>query len=155
MFPELLKARAMPDRTIDETFWKERYDDINFLEKHLVRNGTVVLKLFLHISKEEQRKRLLERLRDPKKQWKFAPNDLASRDRWDDYQRAFGEMISHTSTKEAPWWIMPGDRKWLMRTLVAQVISNSIRSLDLRYPPVDDAQRELIRQVVAKLTHEN
>ena len=103
-----------------------------------------MLKLFLHISREEQRKRLLERLRDPKKRWKFALNDLASRDRWGDYQRAYGEMISHTSTKEAPWWIMPADRKWLMRTLVAQVISNSIRGLDLRYPLVDDAQRALI-----------
>ncbi len=151
VFPELLKDRAMVDRPIDDTFWKERYEDITFLEKHLVRNGTVILKFFLHLSKDEQKKRLLQRLQDPHKQWKFAANDLVARDRWDDYQRVYESIITNTNSKEAPWWIMPADRKWAMRALVAQAISNSIRSLDLRYPPIDDAKHELIKQAIEKL----
>jgi PPK2 family polyphosphate:nucleotide phosphotransferase len=152
--PELLRTRSMPDRRIDGAFWAERLADINFLENQMVRNGTMVLKFFLHISKREQAKRLLERLQTPEKQWKFSPSDMAARDRWDDYQRVYEEMLSHTSTEHAPWWIMPADRKWAMRTIVAQVMSREMRKLELRYPPVDDAKREQIRQAAEKLKGE-
>jgi PPK2 family polyphosphate:nucleotide phosphotransferase len=152
--PELLRTRSMPDRRIDGAFWAERLADINFLENQMVRNGTMVLKFFLHISKREQAKRLLERLQTPEKQWKFSPSDMAARDRWDDYQRVYEEMLSHTSTEHAPWWIMPADRKWAMRTIVAQVMSREMRKLELRYPPVDAAKREQIRRAIETLKSE-
>jgi PPK2 family polyphosphate:nucleotide phosphotransferase len=152
--PDLLKARPMPERPIDESFWAERSDDINSLEKQLTRNGTVVQKFFLHLSREEQKKRLLARLEDPRKHWKFSPNDLTARDRWDDYQRANEEMLSQTSTKHAPWWVMPADRKWATRALVAQAVSMEMRKLPLSYPPVDEEQGELIKQAIAKLMSE-
>ena len=152
--PELLKMRSMPQPPVDGDFWAQRFADINFLESQMVRNGTVVLKFFLHISKREQTKRLLERLQTPEKQWKFAPSDLTARDRWDDFQQAYQEMLSHTSTAHAPWWVMPADRKWAMRTIVAQVMSREMRKLELRYPPVDAAKREQIRRAMATLKGE-
>jgi PPK2 family polyphosphate:nucleotide phosphotransferase len=152
--PELLKTRSMPDRPADDRFWSERFMDINFLENQMVRNGTLVLKFFLHVSKREQAKRLLERLQTPEKQWKFAPGDLAARDRWRDYQHAYEEVLSHTSTQQAPWWIMPADRKWAMRALVAQVMSREMRKLELRYPPVDEAKRAQIKEALERLKNE-
>jgi PPK2 family polyphosphate:nucleotide phosphotransferase len=152
--PELLKARGTPEDTTVEKFWQRRYEDINFLEKHLVRNGTMILKFFLHISKEEQRNRLLERLEDPKKQWKWNPNDLTTRDRWADYQHAYAAAISNTSTPEAPWYIMPADRKWAMRALVARAICSAIQTLGLRYPPIDDAKGRAIDEALTRLRRE-
>jgi len=152
--PRLLKLWAMPQRAPDATFWAERYEDINFLERQLVRNGTVVLKFYLHVSKDEQKKRILQRLKDPDKHWKFSPNDLAARERWDDYQRAYEQAITSTSTHWAPWWIMPADRKWAMRALVAQVILMSMRKLDLRYPTLDDEKREAIKLALKELRNE-
>jgi PPK2 family polyphosphate:nucleotide phosphotransferase len=152
--PERLKARAMPERPVDEAFWAERYEDINSLERQLVRNGTVIVKFFLHISKDEQMKQLLERLQDPTKHWKFSPSDLAARGRWEDYERAYETMISKTSTDWANWWIMPADHRWAMRTIVAQVILNEMRQLDLRYPPIDDEKRDLIGLALRKLKSE-
>jgi PPK2 family polyphosphate:nucleotide phosphotransferase len=152
--PGLLKTRSMPDRPVDGAFWAERFADINFLENQMVRNGTPVLKFFLHISREEQSKRLLERLQTPEKQWKFSPGDMAARGRWADYQHAYEEMLTNTSTTHAPWWIMPADRKWAMRTIVAQVMSREMRKLDLRYPPVDDEKRAQINQAIEQLKSE-
>ena len=152
--PELLKTRSMPQRKVDGAFWAERFADINFLEGQMVRNGTMVLKFFLNISKREQTKRLLERLQTPEKLWKFSPSDMTARDRWDDYQRAYEEMLTNTSTSHAPWWIMPADRKWAMRTIVAQVMSREMRKLELRYPPVDAEKREQIRQAIETLKSE-
>jgi PPK2 family polyphosphate:nucleotide phosphotransferase len=152
--PELLKARPMPERKIDASFWAERYEDINYVEQHLVRNGTVVLKFFMHISKEEQKKEILERLETPEKHWKFSPSDLTERDLWDDYQRAYEAMLTHTSTAHAPWWIMPADRKWATRTIVAEVIAMEMRKLDLRYPPPDDEKQRLIEDSLNKLKSE-
>jgi len=144
----------MPERPVDEAFWAERYEDINSLERQLVRNGTVIVKFFLHISKDEQMKQLLERLQDPTKHWKFSPSDLAARGRWEDYERAYETMISKTSTDWANWWIMPADHRWAMRTIVAQVILNEMRQLDLRYPPIDDEKRDLIGLALRKLKSE-
>ena len=152
--PQLLKLRAMPQRAPDATFWAERYEDINFLERQFVRNGTVVLKFYLHISKDEQKKRIWQRLEDQDKHWKFSPSDLAARERWDDYQRAYEQAITNTSTHGAPWWIMPADRKWAMRALVAQVILMSMRRLDLRYPALDDEKREAIKLALKELRNE-
>jgi PPK2 family polyphosphate:nucleotide phosphotransferase len=149
--PELLKARGTPEDTTVEKFWQRRYEDVNFLERHLLRNGTLVLKFFLHISLEEQRQRLLERLEDPKKQWKFSPSDLETRERWAEYMSAYEAMITNTSTDHAPWYIVPADRKWAMRALVAQTVSNAIRGLGLRYPPIDEAKRTAIRQAIKAL----
>jgi PPK2 family polyphosphate:nucleotide phosphotransferase len=134
--PQFLDKQQLPPGKRNEKFWEARYDDINNFERHLVRNGTVVLKFFLHISKAEQKRRFLERLDTPEKYWKFSPSDMAERAYWDDYQRAFEEALSATSTAWAPWHVIPSDRKWVARTLVAEIICDAIRGLDLSYPKV-------------------
>ena len=152
--PELLRARPRPAREINDGFWRERFGDINLLEQHLTRNGTIVLKFFLHLSKVEQKKRLLQRLHDPRKQWKFSPSDISDRDRWDDYQHAYEEMLTNTSTAHAPWWIMPADRKWALRALVAHALWKAMKALDLRYPPIDAEKRKVIALAIDKLNSE-
>jgi len=152
--PQLLRARPMPERQIDGTFWQQRLEDINAFERQLTRNGTVVLKFFLHLSKKKQRKRLLERLEDPRKQWKFSAGDIAAREQWDDYRQAYEALLTETSTAHAPWWIMPADRKWAARALVAHVIWRALEQLDLRYPPLDDEQSEAIKRAIEKLRTE-
>ncbi len=138
--PELLEKANLPDGKRGKKFWNDRYDDINNFERHLARNGTVVLKFFLHVSKDEQRKRLLARLNDPDKRWKFSLSDLAERQHWGKYQEAYEEAISATSTEWAPWWVIPADHKFIARALVAAVVTRAIQSLDLEYPKVDEAQ---------------
>ena len=129
-----------------EKFWKQRYDDINAFERHLVRNGTLILKFFLNVSKEEQGERFRDRLSDPDKQWKFALADLDSRDRWDDYMTAYEDAINATSTTWAPWHIIPADHKWVMRAMVSGILAAAIRGLDLSYPKLTAAQkRELVQ----------
>ena len=115
-------------------FWEGRYKDINAFEKHLVRNGTVILKFFLHISKDEQKRRLLDRLSNREKYWKFSFTDIAERQYWDQYQVAYEEMLSATSTDYAPWFIVPADHKWVARTVVAEAITSAIEGLHLAYP---------------------
>ena len=132
--PELLKAERIPNAKLDDDFWADRYEDINALEQHLARNGTLILKFFLHVSKDEQRKRFLKRLEDPRKHWKFSAADLVERGFWDDYMKAYEEAISATSTKWAPWYIIPADHKWVSRGLVARIIVSSINKLDLTLP---------------------
>ena len=113
--PELVGAQRIPDAKITDDFWADRFADINALERHLTRNGTIILKFFLYISKDEQRKRFLKRLKDPAKQWKFSPADLKERAFWNDYMKAFEEAISATNTRWAPWYIIPADHKWVSR----------------------------------------
>ena len=139
--PEFLTAQRLPDQGFDEQFWQARYDDINHFERHLTRNGTAILKFFLHVSKEEQRERFLARLDEPEKHWKFSAKDVAERAYWDDYMRAFEEAISATSTEWAPWYIIPADRKWVSRALVANIIAATIQSLDLEFPAINDEKR--------------
>ncbi|HQA81460.1 MAG TPA: polyphosphate kinase 2 family protein [Methanoregulaceae archaeon] len=134
--PEILDHQQMPPGKRGDKFWNARYDDINAFERHLVQNGTFILKFFLHISREEQKKRLMERLEDKEKYWKFSLSDLAERRFWDDYQSAYEMMLSKTSTRIAPWYIIPADYKWIARSLIADIISTKIRSLDLKYPEV-------------------
>ena len=128
----------------DEQFWNARYEDINNLEKHLSRNGTIILKFFLNVSKDEQKNRFIERLNDPEKHWKFSDSDLVERSKWDLYQKAFEEAIQATSTSWAPWHIVPADNKWVMRTIVSTIISESILALDLEKPVVSEAKKKLL-----------
>ena len=144
-------APAKPDKH----FWEKRYEDINNFEKHLSRNGTLVLKFFLHISKDEQRRRFLERLTNPEKHWKFSEADLAERAHWKAYRKAFEDAISATSTKRAPWHIVPADRKYVARAVVADVITTAIQGLGLKYPEVDAAKLATLAEARAKLEKED
>ena len=148
-----LRARCFPEwiddaqfGKPDRKFWEKRYEDINNFEKHLARNGTVILKFFLHLSKHEQKKRFLARLKDPKKQWKFSETDLPDRKLWKDYQKAYEDALSATSTKKAPWYIIPADRKPFARAVVAEIIVGAINSLNLEYPKVSP---EMMEKLVA------
>jgi PPK2 family polyphosphate:nucleotide phosphotransferase len=152
--PALLQAQRMPRHIVDDALWQHRYDDINGLERHLTRNGTMVLKFFLHLSREEQRKRFLKRLEDPSKHWKFAAADLTERGYWDDYMDAYEQAIVVTSTKWAPWYIIPADHKWVTRGLVARIVVSSINDLQLRYPEVTPGQQAAIEQARQQLTSE-
>lgn len=152
--PEYLAPQKLPAKKFDDKFWRERYEDINAYERHLVRNGTEIVKFFLHISKEEQKKRFLERIDTPEKNWKFNPADLGERRLWDQYGRAFEEALTATSTKAAPWYIIPADNKWMMRALVASILSAKIQSLKPRAPRLSkpeqaklaEAREELLRE---------
>lgn len=143
--PELLDAHKLPRQRFGKEFWKTRYGDINAFEQHLVRNGILVLKFMLHISKKEQKRRFLDRLDRPEKHWKFCPADVAERAHWDDYMEAYEEAIAATSTDWAPWYIVPADNKWVSRAVIAAVLTTTIRSLDLKYPePTDEHRRALV-----------
>lgn len=142
--PEFLAAQSLPDGRIDKIFWQDRYEDINAFERHLVRNGTVILKFFLNVSKDEQKRRFLERLGDPEKNWKFSAADVAERACWEDYQQAYEQALAATSTEWAPWYVIPADHKWLMRLLVAEILSSSIQSLKLSYPEPTPEEREAL-----------
>ena len=135
----------------DDKFWQQRYEDINNFEKHLSRNGTLVLKFFLHLSKGEQKRRFLERLNNPKKHWKFSEADLAEREHWKDYQKAFEQALSATSTKRAPWHVIPADRKFVARALVADIVVNAIQELDLKFPKVSTDKMVMLEAARARL----
>ena len=139
--PELLAAQRVPESSGGKKFWHRRYQDINAFERHLVRNGTIILKFFLNVSKEEQKQRFLERLDRPEKNWKFSPSDLAERAHWAKYMRAFADCLSATSTDWAPWYVIPADHKWVARAVVADVITVKLRELNLKYPEVTEEQR--------------
>jgi PPK2 family polyphosphate:nucleotide phosphotransferase len=152
--PELLAAHRLPGEKFGKRFWRRRYQDINAFERHLVRNGTVVLKFFLHVSKEEQKHRFLERLSRPDKHWKFSQADLAERAYWGRYMRAYADCLSATSTEWAPWYVIPADNKWVTRAVVADVVTTAIRALDLRYPEVTDEQRAHLAEAKRRLSDE-
>lgn len=137
----------------DKRFWEKRYEDINNFEKHLSRNGTLILKFFLHVSKNEQKRRFLERLTNPEKHWKFSEADLAEREHWKAYQKAFEEALSATSTKRAPWNIVPADRKYVARAIVADVVTTSIQNLGLEFPEV--TAEKLAKLAAARARLEN
>jgi len=152
--PEFLDRQKLPPGKRGKGFWNKRYDDINRFERHLVRNGTVVLKFFLNVSKDEQKKRFLERLDNPEKHWKFSAADLAERAHWDRYMEAFEDAIRATSTKWAPWYVVPADHKWAARAIVADVLTTTINSLGLEYPKLDAQQRQALAAARAKLAAE-
>jgi PPK2 family polyphosphate:nucleotide phosphotransferase len=139
--PAILDNQRLPVTSRGHAFWDARYDDINNFERHLVRNGTVILKFFLNVSKAEQKRRFMERLDTPEKNWKFSAADIRERQRWNDYQHAYEDAINATSTSWAPWYVIPADRKWAMRAAVSDVITTTITSLDLSYPQLSDEDR--------------
>ncbi|MCU0751458.1 MAG: polyphosphate kinase 2 family protein [Akkermansiaceae bacterium] len=139
----------------DEKFWKQRYEDINNFEKHLTRNGTLILKFFLHVSKDEQKRRFLERLTNPEKHWKFSEADLAEREHWKEYRKAFEDALTATSTKRAPWHVIPADRKYVARALVADLITTAIQDMGLKYPKVSDDKMKRLAEARAKLEGNN
>ncbi len=153
--PEILDRQKLPPGKRGNKFWNARYEDINALEQHLSRNGTLILKFFLNVSRHEQKKRFLERLERPEKNWKFSAADLKERSYWDQYMEAYEEALSATSTEEAPWYVVPADNKWVTRTIVANILTSSILGLDLKYPEVDDAQRQALADARHQLEHES
>jgi PPK2 family polyphosphate:nucleotide phosphotransferase len=139
--PEILRSEGIPDGQLDEkTIWKERYESIVDWEKHLYRNGTRIIKFFLHMSKEEQRKRFLARVDEPDKNWKINPADIVERKFWNDYMRAYEGCLGATSTKKAPWYVVPADDKENARLIISQIIQSTFKSLDMHYP-VPDPER--------------
>lgn len=148
--PELLLKENLPGinsvEDINKKFWKQRFEQINRFEKNLVENGTVVLKFFLHVSKEEQKKRFLERIDNPKKNWKFSTGDIKERGHWDEYQKAYEEAITHTSTEHAPWYIIPADDKWYLRLAAGLIMHDAFEKLNLSYPKISRAAKtELLK----------
>jgi len=133
---ELLDAQKLPKQDVDKNIWKQRFDDIRSFERHLVRNGTLILKFFLNVSKEEQRRRFLERVDEPSKRWKFSMNDVKERKLWPKYRAAYDEVIRETSTPEAPWFVVPADHKWFSRIVVAAALVQELEALDLQYPKI-------------------
>jgi PPK2 family polyphosphate:nucleotide phosphotransferase len=140
--PEWLARQNLPAGDRGPAFWAGRYDDINAFERHLERNGTKVIKFFLHVSKAEQKRRFLARLDEPEKNWKFSAADVAERAHWDDYMQAFDDAITATSTEWAPWYVIPADNKRIMQAMTASVMVETINSLDLQWPLVSDAARQ-------------
>jgi len=142
--PEFLTKQRLPSEVVSKNIWRQRYKQIRHFESFLVQNGTIVLKFFLHVSAEEQRRRILERIEKPDKQWKFQLQDVKERARWDDYQHAYEEMLEHTSTSEAPWFVIPADRKWYMQWAVGEIIVDALNRLKVEMPVVDaERRREL------------
>ncbi len=142
--PELLAKQKLPPKLITNRIWEERFDDIRNFEQYLSNNGVLVRKFFLHVSKKEQRKRFLSRLDTPEKNWKFSEADVKERAYWNDYQRAYEDMIRHTATKDSPWYVVPADNKWFTRLVVGAAIIEAMASLKLGFPKLDDAKlREL------------
>ena len=140
--PEILAKQRLPEKLVTKVIWKERYEDMNAFERYLTRNGTVVRKFFLHVSKEEQKQRFLERLAEPEKNWKFSLQDVIEREHWDAYMQAYEDMIRSTSTEAAPWYVVPADHKWFTRVVVAEVIADTLESLNLTYPKVDAEKKK-------------
>ena len=148
--PEMLLQEKLPGihsvKDVQKEFWEKRYDQINNFEKNIAENGTIILKFFLHLSKEEQKRRFIERIDDPKKNWKFSLADIKERGYWDDYQKAYTEAIYRTSTEYAPWFIIPADDKWYTRTIIGNIIFKRFRQLNLSYPTVSAQFKEILQQ---------
>jgi len=139
---EILKSQKTPPSLVGKKIWEERFEDIRSFERHMARSGTVIRKFFLNVSRKEQKRRFLERLDEPEKNWKFSAGDIRERQCWDDYQKAYEEMISNTTTEHAPWYVVPADNKWFTRLVVSAVVVDTLESLHLAYPKVDDAKRK-------------
>ena len=142
--PEILERQKLPPELVTKSIWQERYEDIRSFERYLARNGTVIRKFFLHVSKGEQKRRFMSRLEEPAKNWKFSANDVAERRHWKAYQGAYEEAIRATATPEAPWYVVPADNKWFTRLVVAAAIVDALAGLDLHYPKVSAAQRKAL-----------
>jgi PPK2 family polyphosphate:nucleotide phosphotransferase len=152
--PEFLARQRIPTQLMPDDIWKKRFEDINAFERYLSGNGFVVLKFFLHLSKKEQKCRFLERLEDPKKNWKFSISDALERQHWDKYMKAYEDMIRNTSTKQAPWHVIPADHKWFARLVVAEATIEAMENLDLSFPKMDAEKRKELKDARTALEHE-
>jgi len=152
--PQILQSQKTPPVLCGKNIWEERFEDIRSFERHMARSGTVIRKFFLHVSKKEQKKRFLARLDEPEKNWKFSASDIKERQYWDDYQGAYEDMIRNTASEHAPWYVVPADNKWFTRIVVSGVIVETLESLDLAYPKVDEQKRRELeaakKQLMAK-----
>jgi polyphosphate kinase 2 (PPK2 family) len=142
----VLANEKLPKELVTKNIWEERYEDMRGFERYLRRNGIAVVKFFLHVSKKEQKRRFLERLETPEKNWKFSAADLKERGYWDEYQQAYEEAIGATATKHAPWYVIPADHKWFSRLLVAQVLVDELKALKLKYPDVSGEQKRALAE---------
>src|SRR6266704_3223681 len=149
--PEFLAKQKLPPKLMGKKIWEERFEDIRNFERYLARNGVIVRKFFLHVSKKEQERRFLDRIDDPLKNWKFSSNDANERDFWDSYMEAYEEMIQETATKDAPWYVVPADNKWFTRVVVALAVIETLASLDLAYPKVDESKLKELAAAKKKL----
>src|ERR1700751_4742684 len=149
--PEFLAKQKLPPKLVGKNIWEERFEDIRNFEKYLSRNGIVVRKFFLHVSKKEQKRRFLERIENPAKNWKFSANDAAERDYWDDYMDCYEDLIRETATKETPWYVVPADNKWFTRVVVAAAVIEALAELKLAYPEVDDKKLKELAAAKQKL----
>jgi PPK2 family polyphosphate:nucleotide phosphotransferase len=138
---EFLGGQRIPERLVTADIWKDRYDDINAFERYAARNGIAIRKFFLHVSKDEQRKRFLKRIEEPSKNWKFSMGDVRERAHWDDYMNAYEDTIQHTATEHAPWYVVPADHKWFTRLVVASAVIDALDEMKLEYPTVDGAKK--------------
>ncbi|MBH5389456.1 polyphosphate kinase 2 family protein [Bradyrhizobium diversitatis] len=152
--PEILAKEKLPPKLVTKNIWRERFEDISAFERYLCRNGTVVLKFFLNVSKDEQRERFLARLDDPAKQWKFSMDDIRERALWPRYQAVYQDIVRHTATSHAPWYVVPADHKWFARVVIGSVINAELEKLDLRFPRADKASLEEFKQVRKALEKE-
>jgi PPK2 family polyphosphate:nucleotide phosphotransferase len=152
--PTILEAQKLPGALITKHIWEQRYEDINAFESYLTKNGVVIRKFFLHVSKKEQKKRFLDRLEDSKKNWKFSMADVKERGYWKDYQEAYEEMIENTATKHAPWYVVPADNKWYSQLIVASAIITALEGLNLAFPDVDKEKKNELETVRESLLHE-
>ncbi|HEY9606402.1 MAG TPA: polyphosphate kinase 2 family protein [Allocoleopsis sp.] len=152
--PELLDTQQLPPAARDKNIWKRRFEEINNFEKYLVDNGIIVLKFFLNVSKDEQKKRFLERIDKPGKNWKFSASDVRERGFWNDYMNAYEDMFNHTSTKWAPWYIIPADRKWFTRLAVGTIIYFTLKELDLKYPILKEEHMQQLLKAKELLENE-
>jgi len=154
--PEILQFQQMPDKLEnDKNIWKKRYAQITNFENYLTENGIHTLKFFLNVSKDEQKKRFLKRINTPEKNWKFSAADVKERGFWDDYQQAYSDAIEATSTKNAPWFVVPADNKWFTRVAVSEIIIKKMESLDLKYPKISDAHMQSLQEAKKLLEAEN
>jgi PPK2 family polyphosphate:nucleotide phosphotransferase len=151
---EILAKQRIPEKLVTKRIWKERFEDIRNFESYLSRNGVLVRKFFLHVSKKEQKKRFLERIDDPAKNWKFSATDVAERKHWKEYMAAYEDMIAQTSTPESPWYVVPADNKWFTRIVVAAAVIDGMESLGLAYPTVPASQKKILAQARADLMAE-
>jgi PPK2 family polyphosphate:nucleotide phosphotransferase len=152
--PEYLKAQHLPDACIGKDIWEDRFKDIRNWEEYLSRNGVCIRKFFLHVSKAEQKKRFIERLEEPDKNWKFNAGDVAERAHWDEYQSAYEDAIRHTATARSPWFVVPADNKWYTRLVVAAAIHDAMDSLGLEFPTLDDSKKKELAAAAAALRRE-
>jgi PPK2 family polyphosphate:nucleotide phosphotransferase len=161
--PEFLKGQKLPPRLMTDKLWEQRFEDIRDFERHMTRNGTKILKFFLHVSKDEQRKRFLDRVEEPAKRWKFSLGDVAERALWDRYMEAYEDAIRNTASPDAPWFVVPADHKWFTRLVVARAMAEALEALDLKFPKVDGpallelekARKELLAEAAADTRKKN